>query len=387
MAKSVGSTVVPAIASETAGQIARAKAPELESQARMLAALGVPLAQTAATPLARRLAIGDPSQVSGYSKGSPRPSQVEVLERAGVKDLTAGQKIGSEQLMRLEDALEPTIRQKDELTMAASRQAGIDGLLTEDNLTSARSRITKVFDDFDDLVDRPATMAEADEVAYLLDQTSRSRANYKAPPAVREVIEELQDSAFSDRPISGDEVRRMRKGLRKVYEKNIGDDNATAELASELQDVLQQMATRQVAEKAPDLLPKLQEANKQYRSLLTLEKAVSRAGSEAAAGRVTPAALASSTRGREGVAMTRGTGSELAELAKAAQGVMTPLPTVGAGGVRFSDGNLVSGIVNALPRTIARTSQDTLARPAGEVMTERLLRRLARQSGGLLNIE
>lgn len=85
--------------------------------------------------------------------------------------------------------------------------------------------------------------------------------------------------------------------------------------------------------------------------------------------------------------MTRGTGSEMAELGLAAQGVMTPLPTVGAGAVRYGQRGPLGTILEALPRAVARYSQDTLARPANQVMTERLLQRLARQSGGLLNIE
>lgn len=385
--RSIGSAVVPALASETAGQIARAKAPELEGTARLLAALGVPAAQAAATPALRRMAIGDPRQVSGYSQGSPRAAQVRALEEAGVQDLTAGQKIGSEQLMRLEGRLEPTVRQKDELTLAATRMAGIDGLATPENLSQARSRITRVFDEFDDLIDQPATMREADEAAFLLSNTEGAGANYTAPKDIRDVVTAIEDSAFDNSPIIGAEFRRLRQKLRNVRQKNLGQDALSVSLADDLIGLLQKMATRQVSQTAPDLLPALQTANKQYRALTTIEKAITRGGSEAASGRITPSALSTSARTREGVSMTRGTGSEMAELGLAAQGVMTPLPTVGAGAVRYGQRGPLGTILEALPRAVARYSQDTLARPANQVMTERLLQRLARQSGGLLNIE
>ena len=98
--RAVGSAILPGIASETAGQLT--KGTDLEGPARMIAALGTPFVQAAGTPIARRLAIGDPADVRAYQPGSQRPESAETLREAGVTDIKAGQQLGSPQLMTLE---------------------------------------------------------------------------------------------------------------------------------------------------------------------------------------------------------------------------------------------------------------------------------------------
>jgi hypothetical protein len=82
----------------------------------------------------------------------------------------------------------------------------------------------------------------------------------------------------------------------------------------------------------------------------------------------------------------RGTGTELAELARASQEVLSPLPAVSAGGVR-DVGTLAQRATEVIPAMAARRMQQTLPMPAREAITQRLLERLGRQTGGLLAID
>ena len=84
--------------------------------------------------------------------------------------------------------------------------------------------------------------------------------------------------------------------------------------------------------------------------------------------------------------MVRGVGTDLADLASASQQVLTPVPPVSAGGVR-DVGGLTKGLLDFAPSIAARVQGESLARPARNVITERLLQRLGRQTGGLLNID
>ena len=163
-------------------------------------------------------------------------------------------------------------------------------------------------------------------------------------------------------------------------------DMINYELAYDLLQVLDDMVERQIQAIDPDMVAQLGQARQQYRSFLTAERALNRAGSDPASGIISPEALASAVRRREGVSYMRGTGSELAELARASQEVLTPLPAVSAGGVR-DVGGLPQKIMDFIPARAASTMQETLPMPARQAISQRLLERLARQTGGLLSID
>lgn len=130
----------------------------------------------------------------------------------------------------------------------------------------------------------------------------------------------------------------------------------------------------------------LSSARNQYRAFLTLERAVNRAGPDAAAGYITPAALASALRRREGASYMRGTGSQLAELGRASQEVLSSMPTVLPGGERRV-GSLGQMVTEFVPGMVATRAQETLPLPARQAIGQRLLQRLGRQTGGILAID
>jgi hypothetical protein len=386
LARSVGSAVLPAIASETAGQITAGT--KLEGPARMMAALGTPLAQAAVTPALRRAAIGDPTEVRGYMAGTQRPQSVELLRRMGVEDISAGQELGSEALMRLEGRVGPSTPARQQVTQAVLREAGTDApLATPDVMKSTRDRLGNTFDMADAMAGGAPTRAEGGRMITALDEAEGAITVGKVPNKLKDIVKEFGEAAFAGDAIDPRNIAKTRADLNKSMTTYASSgDMINYELAYDLLQVLDDMIERQIQAIDPAMVAQLGQARQQYRSFLTAERALNRAGSDPASGIISPDALASAVRRREGVSYMRGTGSELAELARASQEVLTPLPAVSAGGIR-DVGGVAQKVMQAIPAQAARTMQETLPMPAREAITQRLLERLARQTGGILSID
>ena len=386
LARSVGSAVLPAIASETAGQITAGT--ELEGPARMMAALSTPFAQAAATPLMRRAAIGDPSEVRGYMAGTQRPQSVDLLRRMGVEDISAGQELGSEALMRLEGRVGPSTPARQQVTQAVLRETGTDApLATPDVMKATRDRLGGTFDMADAMAGGAPTRAEGGRMIAALDEAEGAITVGKVPNKLKDIVKDFGEASFAGDAIDPRDIAKTRRDLNKAMTTYASSgDMINYELAYDLLQVLDDMVERQIQAIDPDMVAQLGQARQQYRSFLTAERALNRAGSDPASGIISPEALASAVRRREGVSYMRGTGSELAELARASQEVLTPLPAVSAGGVR-DVGGLPQKIMDFIPARAAATMQETLPMPAREAISRRLLERLARQTGGLLSID
>ena len=386
VARSVGSAILPAIASETAGQLTAGT--PYESTARLAAALGVPAAQAAATPLMRRAAIGPAEEVRGYMAGTQRPQSVELLRSMGVEDISAGQQLGAPQLMKLEGRAGPSLQAKQQLTQAALRQAGTQAnLATPDVIKATRDRIGGVFDMADAMAGGVPTRAEGGRMVEALTNAEDAITVGKVPNKLKDIVTDFGEAAFEGNAIDPRNISSTRTKLNKAMSTYASEnDMVNYELAYDLLEVLDDMVERQLRAVDPDFVSQLGQARQQYRSFLTIERALNRAGSDPASGIISPEALAGATRRREGVSYMRGTGTELAELARASQEVLSPLPAVSAGGVR-DVGTLVQRATELVPSMAAKRMQETLPLPARQAITQRLLERLGRQTGGLLAID
>ena len=382
--------IVPALASESAGQVAQAYAPEYESQARLLAALGVPVAQVAATPALRRMAIGDPEEVRGYLAGTKRPESVQTLKSAGVEDISAGQQIGSEQLMRLEGRFDPTLKSQAQLTKAALREAGVTGdvLATPSVLNKRRNELGAVFDLADDAIVLPPSMQEGSRMSMAVNDAMQDLTVGKVPDRLVNIADKFINAAAGRIQISAGDLSKLRKDLSDQIARFAKEpDPVNYKLAYDMNEIVDDMIQRNVGASSPELLEDLLKARKEYRSFLTIENAVNRAGSDASAGIITPAALASAARKREGVAVRRGTGTDLSKIASSAEEVLKPLPPVMSGGRRTLDSKSLSMAQDILASMVARQQQRTLPLPLVPAMSAQLGEKLARQAGGLLAID
>jgi hypothetical protein len=382
--------IVPALASESAGQVAQTYAPEYESQARLLAALGVPVAQVAATPALRRMAIGDPEEVKGYLAGTKRPESVQTLKSAGVEDISAGQQIGSEHLMRLEGRFDPTLKSQAQLTKAALREAGVTGdvLATPSVLNKRRNELGAVFDLADDAVVLPPSMQEGGRMSMAVDNALQDITAGKVPDRLVNIADKFINAAAGRARISANDLSKLRTDLSDQIARFAKEnDQVNYKLAYDMNEIVDDMIQRNVGASSPELLEDLLKARKEYRSFLTIENAVNRAGSDASAGIITPAALASAARKREGVAVRRGTGTDLSKIASSAEEALKPLPSVRSGGRRTLDDKSLSMAQDILASMVARQQQRTLPLPLVPAMSAQLGEKLARQAGGLLAID
>ena len=386
VARSVGSAIVPAIASETGGQLAEGT--QYEGLARLAGALGVPALQAAGTPLMRRLAVGPAEEVRGYMAGTQRPQSVDLLRSMGIEDMSAGQQLGAPQLMKLEGRAGPSLQAKQQLTQAALRQAGTQAdLATPDVIKATRDRLGGTFDMADAMAGGAPTRAEGGRMVEALANAEDAITVGKVPNKLRDIVTDFGEAAFEGNAIDPRNISSTRTKLNKAMSTYASEgDMVNYELAYDLLEVLDDMVERQIRAVDPDFVSQLGQARQQYRSFLTLERALNRAGSDPASGIISPEALAGATRRREGVSYMRGTGTELAELARASQEVLSPLPAVSAGGVR-DVGTLAQRATEVIPAMAARRMQETLPMPARQAITQRLLERLGRQTGGLLSID
>ena len=391
--RSFASVMLPAFASETAGQIAQEYAPEYESIARLAAALGIPVTQALATPALRRMAIGDPSEVRAYMPESERAQSVNLLQRLGIEDMSAGQQLGSEQLMRLEGKMAPSLASQRQLTSAVAKEAGMDAqLLTSGTLKKNRDRLGQIFDKADDAMTLPPTIEEASRASLAVDEALNSLEARTAGafPRLTGIGDAIIDAATdpNSKALNPKEVSRIRSDLRKEMDLSVKgintNDQIRYELAHDLNEILDDIVMRSVAQADPNLAAQLSTARNQYRAHLTIERAMNRAGSDARAGILSPTALAGALRRREGTSFLRGTGTELARIGAAAEEVLSPLPTVSAGGVRSG---LLDKITSPISSTAAATMQSTLPLQAGVTIPTELAKRVLRQTGGLLSVQ
>lgn len=408
--RAIGMSVAPALASETAGQLAQRVSPENENMARLLGAIAAPVGLEGLKAGARRALAGPEARM--MREGSERAASAGLLERAGVP-MTAGQKIGSERLMRLEGVEATDLSTVEGVTKSAMRMLGSDApRATPKALAERKQSLGAVFDRAEQVVDEVPTAADVQAALRIKQNFEDISSDPNLPRVVQEALDRITESAQTGKPISGATIAEFRTRLGKAVQSSKGDERAVAAMA--MSEALDNILERGVSRVDPDLYNVLRDTRGKYRDYLTVLRAQNRSGSEARSGLITPNALGTAARLREGTKYITGEGrSPLGDLAFAAEEVVASLPTVSAGGARF-DPRLVSGMLGltgagaglmggdlltagllgtagvaapAAGRAVLRSGpvQRGLMPPTAP-MEARLLQRLAQQSGGLLNI-
>lgn len=388
-ARSIASSILPALGSETAGQTARKYAPEYEQLARFAAALGTPAVTAPVTQsVSRRMTLGPADEIYGNVPGSQRAENVDLLKQMGMRDISAGQQIGSATLQKLEDVVEPTLAQKTDLTKMVLQRAGIDkGLATPNVIDKRAKELGKVFDEAEASVKEGFNISEGEKLLTLFDDANEMLSIGNIVTKTKKIIDEFSNSAVTGDAISYEQLKLARENLRKVMKSSIRSaDDVNYDLANDVLEVIDDMIERNVLKYNPKLLPTLQKTRSDYRALLTAEKAVSGKGTDAASGIITPNALDTAIKNREGVtATTRLRGTDLAEISRAASEVLAPLPTVSAAG-RRDIGGIAQGVRDFIPGYIARSQQDLLPMRSQDAISKIMQEQLLRSTGGILTI-
>jgi hypothetical protein len=367
--------VAPGAASEAAGQMTEGTA--IEPYARFAGAL-------AGGILPDVIKAGVSKVVSPYGGADPeRLKLAQYLDDQGVP-LTAGQRVGSEALRRKEgftqagqDLMET---QAEAFTKAALKTTGTDAArATPEVLKAIDDRIGAVFDDVvkgvDVTPDPKAVTALSEAVS-----TYKSLApTGNQAPIISNVFEETVTAMRGGNTIPAATLKVWRSNLSKL---TASTDQATRAAAIEALEAVDDMMASALtsAGRAGDVA-RLAEARTQWRNFLAVQRAATGAGEGAAAGLISPSALRNATVNQGRASYAQGTRGDIADLARAGEGVIKKLPTSGtAENMRALMPSGVWGALGAAPGAMSSNPMLAMAGAAAGTMVPGALG-AARMSG------
>lgn len=295
--------------------------------AKVGAALGfaLPTVVTGLTGAVRRVVT--PASSSGARRGL-----VDTLRREGV-EVSAGQATGNNTLRYAESEIGGQVaqdlmeRQGEQFTSAVLRRAGVNAnRATPEVLDQAFGRIGQ---QFDDLAARNAIQPDA-RLARDLGTNVREYFSLvpesQRAPVVMDVINDI-GTTMRQGHLDGAAYQSLRSRLDRLARGSA--DPQLSEALRGIRNALDNAMERSIAIGNPRDLGAFREARNQYRNMLVIEQAATGAGENAAAGIISPSALRNATVVKHGRrAYARGTG-DFAELARAGEGVMKPMPQSG----------------------------------------------------------
>lgn len=338
---------LPAIASETAGQMT--KGTEYEPYARFGAAVTAPFAVGGAARLAT------PYRASG---GAERADMVKFLEAEGVP-FTAGQRIGNKALQYKEakatgaGIAEITEQQGRAFTAAVMRRIGVNSdVATPQVIQQAADDIGQRFNV---LTANNAIGSDARMVRELIDV--RRRYMRDVPTMARtgtldSALNDVANSLKQTNGVPGQVYQNLRSEIARAARSATANNPQTDRALRDFVNVLDDAMERSIAKSNPNMLGEWKEARRLYRNFLTIERAATGAGENAALGIISPASLknaAMQVQGRRAYARGKG---EFAKLARAGEATMKPLPQSGTA-------PRLQALLSSLPTIIGGTAGAT----------------------------
>lgn len=309
--------VVPAVASETAGQFTEGTA--LEPYARIGGAIAGGLVPAMAT-----------RAISPNPIGPERQQMVDVLAREGVPT-TAGQRTGNDTLRYAESEIGGSRAanifddQSEAFTSAALGRVGGSGRATPDNMTAIRDRLSTGFNSVSARNTVRADQQFVDDLRTTLGEYGTVLpAEQKA--IVGNLVQDIVDRfASTGGAMPGRDYQTIRSRLTKRAKNAAGSDNELASAYRGLRDAIDSAMQRSVT---PADATEWADLRRQWGNLKTLEKAASGAGEGAAMGLISPAQLRNSVAVNNRGGYVRGEG-DLSELARAGTALMRQMPQSG----------------------------------------------------------
>jgi hypothetical protein len=316
---------LPAVASETAGQLTKGTSAE-------------PYARAGAALLSPAIVSAGRRAVTPLPASAERQALTQTLQNEGVP-LTAGQTSGSKPLQWMESALGDAPgagsrsarmmeNQGEAFTAAALRRAGVNAnRATPEVMDDAFRRIGG---DFEGVARRNNLLPDARlnndlgraerEYNNLVSQSNRA-------PVVTNTIEDLR-GMIAGGQISGAQYNALTSQLATQARGAAADprlQSALQGIRSAIDNAMERTLLRTNNQQDMQVL---RNARREYRNLLVLEKAATGAGSNAAEGLISPSQLRNSVVQQSRRAYGRGQG-DFADLARAGEALLKPLPNSG----------------------------------------------------------
>jgi hypothetical protein len=317
-----------------------------------------------------------------------RQALTDALAREGV-DVSAGQATGNAGLRYAESeiggqaAQDMMERQGEQFTAAALRRAGATANRASPEVIDNNFR--RIGQEFDTLAANnqlhPDRRLAQDlggawrEYASLVPETARA-------PVVESMIQDLGQT-LSQGPLDGAAYQAARSRLDR-YARGAAADPQLQDALYGIRNALDDAMERTITNVNPQDLGRWQTARRQYRNMLTIERAATGAGENAALGLISPSQLRNATvvtQGRR--AYGRGNG-DFAELARAGEGVMKSMPNSGTAG-RTRAQNLGTGLLSTLGAIGGTSVAGPMAGVAGAAvgaMTPRVVGQIMMSRGG-----
>lgn len=294
-----------------------------------------PLGELAGAMTAPMLASGALRAVSPVRQLPGRQSAVDTLRAEGIEP-TAGQVTGSRVVRRAEGSLGEAIgaggagtianeRVGEQFTRAALRRIGEDAdRATPEVVDRALTRIGR---DFDGLAQRNNARLDtqfAQELRRIETEYHSLVPESHRAPIIENTINDLFASANAHNgSIPGNIYQSYRSRFSRL-ERGTRDPELSSALGDIRRALDDTMERSLAANSSPDL-GAWQEARRQYRNALIIEKAATGAGEQAASGILSPAKLRSALTAQNRRDYARGQG-DFADLVRAGEEVLTPLP-------------------------------------------------------------
>jgi hypothetical protein len=332
--------VAPAVVSEAAGQAAQGT--PYEGAARVAGAVAGGLAPAAASRM-----------VTPFQGASPTHRQmVDVLRREGVEP-TAGQAVNNRGLKAYESEMgggsttRTLERQGEQFTGAALRRVGENAnRATPEIIDQAFTRIGQQFDDLAARNTATIDNAFVNDVQRVVGEYNSLVPQSARAPIVDAAVQDITRVVQANGPaLGGPAYQAMRSRLDRAARASRNDpqlQEALYGLRTSLDDAMERSIS-------PADQAAWREARNQYRNMIVIERAATGNGPNAAEGIISPSALRNATvnaHGRRNYA--RGDG-DFAELSRAGEAVLKPLPNSGTAERLAARGlpGLVSGAIGA----------------------------------------
>ena len=311
--------LLPGLASEAGGQLT--KGTKYEPYARIAGAVGGGL-----VPSVVKRAI------SPITNSPEREALAQTLMNEGV-DLTAGQRTGGNMMRYAESELgggtaaRMMDTQGEQFTAAALRRAGVDAnRATPEVIDGAFNRIGQ---QFDNLAAHNTLLPDQQMISDLrgtIREYGQMVPESARAPIVENLTNDIVDTIRANGRIPGDSYQSLTSRIARAA-RGTKDPELGAALRG-IRETLDDAMERSIQATNPADAGAWQQARNQYRNMLVIEKAATGAGENAAAGIISPSALRNATVNQGRRAYARGQG-DFADLARAGEGIMKPLPQSG----------------------------------------------------------
>lgn len=384
MARLATRVLLPAAASETAGQVT--KGSEAEPYARVAAALMSP----AITSIGRRA-------VTPLPASAERTALADTLRGEGV-NLTAGQATGSKPLLWAESTLgdmpfaggrpaQMMEQQGEQFTSAALRRVGEAGnRATPDVVDNAFRRIGNQFETIGARNHVAPDAQFVQDLRNVRDEYHNLVGPHARAPVIDNTIRDITEQMRANGGIlNGDQYNAMTSRLARQA-RGAKTDPQLQETLQGLRESLDDAFERTLQQIGNHQdLAALREARSQYRNLMVVEKAATGAGSASAEGMISPSQLRNAVVQQNRRSYARGQG-DFADLARSGEALLKPLPNSGTAPrqmmqhILTGGGGAIGGAVGGIPGAIAGIAAPAalgralMSRPAQAYLGNQLLR-------------